>query len=118
MHERVASPSMCTVQAPHRPNPHPNFVPVIPNTSRNTQSTGVSPSTVVSTGLFVPLTFMWPPYLSRWGEVAPSSLARKDPGAQHFHIVLPSMKDWRAWASVPTSPRCLAYSDFDGGLRR
>ena len=43
--ERRAAPSMCTVHAPHRAIPHPNFVPVMPSTSRKTQSKGVSPST-------------------------------------------------------------------------
>src|SRR5215218_11502351 len=28
MHDRTGVPSMCTVQAPHRAKPHPNFVPV------------------------------------------------------------------------------------------
>jgi hypothetical protein len=41
MQERVASPSMCTVQAPHKAMPHPNFVPVIPSVSRKTHSSGM-----------------------------------------------------------------------------
>src|SRR5262249_36160196 len=45
MQERVGSPLTCTVQAPHNAIPQPNFVPVRPRTSRNTQSSGVSPST-------------------------------------------------------------------------
>src|SRR4051794_15938843 len=52
--ERIASPSTCTVQAPHSAAPHPNLVPVMPSTSRNTQSKGVSAST--STLCAVPLT--------------------------------------------------------------
>src|SRR3954462_11389802 len=51
--ERVGSPSTCTVQAPHSAMPQPNFVPVMPRTSRSTQSSGVSPST--STEWLVPL---------------------------------------------------------------
>jgi hypothetical protein len=54
MQERAGAPSTCTVQAPHNAMPHPNFVPVIPNTSRNTQRSGVSPST--STSCLAPLT--------------------------------------------------------------
>ena len=42
MQERVASPSTCTVQAPHSDSPQPNFVPVRPSVSRSTQSRGVS----------------------------------------------------------------------------
>src|SRR5580700_4320339 len=45
MQERVATPSTCTVQAPQSAMPQPNLVPVIPSTSRNTQRSGVSPST-------------------------------------------------------------------------
>ena len=56
MQERVATPSTCTVQAPHSAMPQPNFVPVMPSTSRSTQSSGVSPST--STLCVVPLTLM------------------------------------------------------------
>src|SRR5262245_46133580 len=54
MQERLATPSMCTVHAPHSAIPHPNFVPVMPSTSRSTQSSGVSPST--STRCGCPLT--------------------------------------------------------------
>src|SRR4029077_18565845 len=42
VHERVASPSTCTVQAPQSAIPQPNFVPVSPSVSRKTQSSGVS----------------------------------------------------------------------------
>src|ERR1043166_1432561 len=40
--EGTASPWTWTVQAPHRPAPQPNLVPVICNCSRMTQSSGVS----------------------------------------------------------------------------
>src|SRR3989304_5750111 len=40
--ERIASPSTCTVQAPHSALPHPYFVPVSPIVSLITQSNGVS----------------------------------------------------------------------------
>src|SRR3954451_695800 len=56
MQDRVATPSTCTVQAPHSAMPQPNFVPVIPSTSRSTQSSGVSSST--STLCVFPLTLM------------------------------------------------------------
>ena len=44
--ERTGLPSRCTVQAPHCAMPQPNFVPVVLSTSRNTQSSGMSPSTL------------------------------------------------------------------------
>src|SRR5437868_10138713 len=52
-HERTASPFTCTVQAPQSPAPQPNFVPVICNCSRMTQSSGVSLD--ASTDIFRPL---------------------------------------------------------------
>src|SRR5205807_6606817 len=39
---RVASPLICTVQAPQSAMPHPNFVPVMFSVSRKTQSSGMS----------------------------------------------------------------------------
>src|SRR5882762_9868892 len=51
--DRTASPFKCTVQAPHRPAPQPNFVPVICNCSRMAQSSGVS--FAASTDIFRPL---------------------------------------------------------------
>src|SRR5258708_7093337 len=53
--DRTASPLTWTVQAPHRPAPQPNFVPVICNCSRMTQSSGVS--LAASTDIFRPLIF-------------------------------------------------------------
>src|SRR6202140_1906330 len=43
--ERVATPSICTVQAPHCAMPQPYLVPVMPIVSRNTQRSGVESST-------------------------------------------------------------------------
>src|SRR3712207_2040122 len=53
--ERVATPSMCTVQAPHWAMPQPYFVPVRPICSRIAHKSGVSGST--STVCTVPFTF-------------------------------------------------------------
>ena len=55
-HERVATPPRCTVQAPQAAMPHPYFVPVIFNSSRSTQSSGVPGSTVSCLG--TPFTVM------------------------------------------------------------
>src|SRR6267154_4403216 len=54
--ERMATPSRCTVQAPQSAMPQPNFVPVMPSTSRNAHKRGVSPST--STVRLTPLTLI------------------------------------------------------------
>src|SRR5437899_5475365 len=51
--ERMAWPSSCTVHAPQSAIPQPNFVPVMPRTSRRTQSTGMSDGT--SASRFLPL---------------------------------------------------------------
>src|SRR3954466_6828866 len=53
--DRTASPLTWTVQAPHRPAPQPNLVPVICSCSRMTQSSGVS--LAASTDIFRPLIF-------------------------------------------------------------
>ena len=39
---RIASPSIRTVQAPHRPAPQPNFVPTRPSSSRSAHRSGIS----------------------------------------------------------------------------
>src|SRR5712691_553358 len=53
--DRRGAPSACTVQAPHRAIPQPNFVPVKPTRSRKTQSSGMSgePFTSRATPLMV-----------------------------------------------------------------
>src|SRR4051812_29768365 len=60
--ERTALPSTCTVHAPHRPEPQPNFVPVSFRCSRTTQSSGVcgSTSTLAAFPLIVNPTGMSP----------------------------------------------------------
>src|SRR6478609_4478769 len=35
IHERTASPLICTVQAPHSAMPQPNFVPVMPQVAQH-----------------------------------------------------------------------------------
>src|SRR5215475_5745892 len=54
--ERVATPSMCTVQAPHWAMPQPYLVPVMPSVSRSTQRSGVRGSALAWTDL--PLTLI------------------------------------------------------------
>jgi hypothetical protein len=44
MHERVGSPSISTVQAPHNPAPQLNLVPVSPIRSRNAHNRGICAS--------------------------------------------------------------------------
>src|SRR5258706_10324340 len=55
MHARVGAPSTCTVHAPHSAMPQPNFVPVMPSTSRSVHSSGVSCGTSAFT--LLPLIF-------------------------------------------------------------
>src|SRR5579872_4261723 len=50
-HEKARSPSMCTMQAPQSPIPHPNLVPVNPNCSRRHHSSRELPSRSADTGL-------------------------------------------------------------------
>ena len=65
--ERVTIPSMCTLHAPHCPMPHPNFVPVSPKLSRNTQSSGVSSAMLAE--CLVPLTVSLTSAIWRSGEL-------------------------------------------------
>src|SRR5437667_10377408 len=48
-HENARLPSMCTMQAPHRPVPQPNLVPVSFNPSRITHNNGVAGGASVDT---------------------------------------------------------------------
>src|SRR6267378_1567432 len=43
-HARLGLPSRCTVQAPHKATPQPNFVPFMPSRSRKTHKRGMSGS--------------------------------------------------------------------------
>src|SRR6185437_14638988 len=54
MHERVGTPSTCTVQAPQKDMPQPNLVPLRSSSSRSTHRRGVS--AVTSTMRFLPFT--------------------------------------------------------------
>src|SRR5262245_41441063 len=64
-HERVATPFTCTVQAPQCAPPQPNLVPFMSNTSRSTQSSGISlgTSTVVDFPLTLNVTGMIGPFV-------------------------------------------------------
>src|SRR5216684_1717663 len=66
--ERAASPLLCTVHAPHKPAPHPNFVPVLSSVSRSTQSSGISglTSTVWDFPLRVKVVAIGPPSAERY----------------------------------------------------
>src|SRR5262245_13403946 len=55
--ENARLPSMWTMQAPHRPVPHPYFVPVSFRPSRITQSSGVCGGASVDAGF--PFTLNW-----------------------------------------------------------
>src|SRR5882757_3198697 len=57
--ERRASPSTCTVQAPHSDIPQPNLVPVRPTVSRITQRSGVLGSTSTDWGLPLRVKAVW-----------------------------------------------------------
>src|SRR5215472_8178307 len=90
--DRMALPSRCTVQAPHKAIPQPNFVPVSPNESRNTHNNGVegSPSTWTGFPFTKKLVTCDPPPLSRksnflfpigWRFQAQGYEFRENPGA-------------------------------------
>src|SRR5260370_21420379 len=82
MHDRVATPSICTVQAPHCAMPHPNLVPVMPKTSRSTHNNGVSPSTATECG--DPLIFMLKAKASPLEEAKKHHGSRPHPCRVHY----------------------------------
>jgi hypothetical protein len=51
LQERLISPSICTLHAPHAEMPHPNFVPVKLSSSRIAHNKGVSGSALILTAL-------------------------------------------------------------------
>jgi len=70
MQDRVGCPSMWIVHAPHSPMPQPNFVPVIPRTSRSVQSSGISSGTSSLRGFPFTLSVIMAPPLREVESVA------------------------------------------------
>src|SRR6266853_1788466 len=103
MQERVATPSTCTVQAPHSAMPHPNFVPVMPSTSRNTHKSGVSPSTstVRSTPLILIAVAMATSRLSRGSGMERDSLPWQSAGNAQLGCRRSGRKAARSGRSLP-----------------
>jgi hypothetical protein len=77
--------------------PQPYFVPVIPSTSRNTHSSGVSPST--STLCFVPLTLIDSP-----NEAGPQSDLRSPARIRNesYGLLTTVASGWAATSTEPT----------------
>src|SRR6202161_3724378 len=80
-HDRTATPSRWTVQAPHKPAPQPNLVPVMLRFSLMIQSNGVpfGASTATCRPLIVK-SVMFPPFGRPLRLVAGSHLFRRRPG--------------------------------------
>src|SRR2546422_6910542 len=87
--DRTASPSRCTVQAPHCAMPQPYFVPVSPRFSRRTQSRGVAGSTSRSTRRLFTLKeiISTPPLVI---DVADANVARAQRELRYTQTSLPS----------------------------
>src|SRR6266699_2741306 len=96
-HDRAASPSISTVQAPHSARPQPNLVPVSFSSSRKAQSSGVCGSTSRWRGW--PLTFNGIMIALRSGG------AHSAAGRPHFHLldeIFVRQRDWiPASAGIP-----------------
>src|ERR1700758_5287638 len=79
-HEKARLPSMCTTQAPHRPAPQPNLVPVSLSCSRITQSSGVSCGASTLTGapfiLKLTDTCIPPEPIRRFTEIKPRAISQ------------------------------------------
>jgi len=72
-HERIATPSACTVQAPHWAMPQPYLVPVMPSSSRRTHNKGVSAAdeTVTALPLIRTVRAIVPPRRGRNSRLVP-----------------------------------------------
>src|SRR5882757_3242168 len=93
--DRTASPLRWTVQAPHRPAPQPNFVPVICNCSRMTHNSGVS--LAASTDIFRPL-------IVRFGIVLPFRCMKPLTAATHFWALAGTHRVDASWRENDTVP--------------
>src|SRR5215208_2838026 len=113
--ERTASPLTWTVQAPQRPAPQPNFVPVICNCSRITQSSGVSLD--ASTDIFRPLIlrlgisrFPLPVLGAAYGGISLLDIGRHPPGrCQSARRMIPNFPGGNPiWNRSKRIPLCAA----------
>src|SRR5579884_4168221 len=90
LQERVDSPSISTVHAPHNDIPQPNFVPVRLSTSRRTQSRGIwgSPLKVVALPLtenvMAGIQFLLDARLLLGAGIVDRVNSGRDPQAMHF----------------------------------
>src|SRR2546421_661280 len=124
--ERTGAPATCTVHAPHCAIPHPNLVPVRPNTSRSTHSSGMSAGT--STVRDSPLTckvVMGGPWLLDLGELSGRGLQGALLGSQAPQLQAgPDQEDDEGRADRRLQPRGvgarrqrMAGGDAGRGLR-
>src|SRR5215470_7250773 len=106
--ERTASPSTCTVHAPHCATPQPYFVPVRPTCSRITQSRGVVGSTSTSWDLpLIVRRILDPPVLVPPADADGAisfCVGKYEPNRPACHypeIIMRCSKQWVAeWAGV------------------
>src|SRR5262249_31142563 len=91
-HERVASPFMCTVHAPHCATPQPYLVPVSPSASRSTQRSGVSAATsAVSRFPFTESVYFMsgaPPAGPRDSSACPAGVGREGAGRSKVRAMI------------------------------
>src|SRR5262249_48869714 len=111
-HDRRGMPSRCTVQAPHKATPQPNFVPFMPIRSRRTQRSGISgsASTLCDLPLIFSVSIAVPP-------LAESDLADVDGHHQHFTDGL-SVGSARVGATFRRQPDAVCHHVIRGQLRR
>src|SRR5436309_2226375 len=101
--ENARLPSICTVQAPHRPVPQPNLVPVSLRSSRSTHNSGVAGGASVDAGL---------PFTTKLVAIGPS-LFGAEPGDRllaRSTIIAPLETTGKA-ACRATLPACHQWFD-------
>src|SRR6201996_6319238 len=101
--ERVATPSICTVQAPHCAMPQPYLVPVRPSVSRKTQSKGVRGSAFACSDLPLTLSTAMADSrraLSGYGITVPPAVASVLCPLRHACVMRPSADACLEYAAV------------------
>src|SRR5256712_124115 len=111
--ERMAWPSSCTVHAPQSAIPQPNFVPVMPSTSRRTQSTGMSDGASISR--FLPLIVS---SIAALPAVRTAAFLWRHPDDQFSEVVPLQHSDESTWRVFETVDDVLAVANATRGDAR
>jgi hypothetical protein len=123
LQERMARPSRCTVQHPHRPAPQPKRVPRRSSSSRNTHRSGVSgalstwrraPLTLISIMIALPMGLSCRHVFARPSSAAPAAGWRLAPPCNRQL----DAKTWDHWSATTNTPGFPPMTTIDNPPRR